>query len=56
MPRYPRYRQAADPAAAPPALDRGDGADLALLAVLQYDHIAARFSRVVIASGDQPAA
>jgi hypothetical protein len=29
-----------------------DGADLALLAVLQYDHIAARFPRVVIASGD----
>jgi hypothetical protein len=29
-----------------------DGADLALLAVLQHDHIAARFPRVVIASGD----
>ena len=29
-----------------------DGADLALLAVLQHDHIAARFARVVIASGD----
>ncbi len=29
-----------------------DGADLALLAVLRHDHIAARFRRVVIASGD----
>lgn len=29
-----------------------DGADLALLAVLAHDHIAARFPRVVIASGD----
>jgi hypothetical protein len=29
-----------------------DGADLALLAVLRQDHIAARFPRVVIASGD----
>jgi hypothetical protein len=29
-----------------------DGADLALLAVLRHDHIAARFPRVVIASGD----
>jgi len=29
-----------------------DGADLALLAVLHHDHIAARFPRVVIASGD----
>jgi hypothetical protein len=30
-----------------------DGADLALLAVLRHDHIAARFPRVVIASGDR---
>jgi hypothetical protein len=29
-----------------------DGADLALLAALRHDHIAARFPRVVIASGD----
>lgn len=29
-----------------------DGADLALLAVLRHDRIAARFPRVVIASGD----
>ncbi len=30
-----------------------DGADLALLAVLRHDHVAARFPRVVIASGDR---
>ena len=38
----------------PPYLLRSgpDGADLALLTVLQHDHIAARFPRAVIASGD----